>query len=264
MHRVLSTLAVTLTLVVAPLAGEPVSRDDIEAFMKSAKVVRQQDLSKGVTRPLRLTLSDGTYQHDAVFQAVDERTHFFKPDRGQPEVNFVDSWRYNVGAYRLAALLGLQDMMPVTIEYRYRGKPGALSWWTHSLMDEGERLKKQVRPPDVLEWNRQMYKQRVFTELVHDVDRNLGNTLITPEWRLVMLDFTRGFRLWEKIRPAELTRCDRSLLAGLRALSAADFESATKEYLSAGERTAVMKRRDLIVAHFDKLIQEQGEEKVLY
>jgi hypothetical protein len=232
--------------------------------MKAAKVVRQRDLSKGVTRPLRLTLSDGTYQHDAVFQAVDERMQLFKPDRGAPEVNFVDSWRYNVAAYRLTGLLGIQDMMPVTVEYRHRGKVGALAWWVTALMDEGERLKKQVRPPDALAWNHQMYRQRVFTELVHDVDRNLGNVLITPEWRLVMLDFTRGFRLWEKIRPAELTRCDRSLLASLRALTMPALVAAVENYLTETERTAVMKRRDLIVAHFDRLIQEQGEDKVLY
>ena len=60
----------------------------------------------------------------------------------------MDSWRYNVGAYRLAGLLGLADMMPVTIEYRYRSKPGSLAWWMDSLMDEGERLKKKVQPPD--------------------------------------------------------------------------------------------------------------------
>jgi hypothetical protein len=264
MHRVLSTLAVALTLIVAPHAGEPVSRDDIEAFIKSARVIRQRDLSKGVTRPLRLTLSDGTYHHDAVFQAVDERSQLFKPDRGQPEINFVDSWRYNVAAYRLTALLGLQDMMPVTVEYRYRGRIGALSWWVTALMDEGERLKKQVRPPNALAWNHQMYRQRVFTELVHDVDRNLGNILITPEWHIVMIDFTRGFRLWEKIRPAELARCDRSLLASLRALTAPALEAAVQNYLTPSELSAVLKRRDLIVAHFDRLIQEQGEDKVLY
>jgi hypothetical protein len=195
---------------------------------------------------------------------VDEKMAVFRPDRGPTELNFVDSWRYNVAAYRLAEMLGLGRMMPVTIEYRYRGKVGALAWWMDSLMDEGERLKNKVQPPNPLAWNRDMYRQRVFTELVHDVDRNIGNTLVSPEWQVVMLDFTRGFRLWDKIRPAEIHQCDRNLLAKLEELTEEGLSAETKNYLSQSEIKAVIKRRDLIVAHFRELIKQKGEAAVLY
>ena len=42
-------------------------------FLKNAKVIRTRNTDKGVTAPKRLTLSDGTITHDAVFQAIDER-----------------------------------------------------------------------------------------------------------------------------------------------------------------------------------------------
>jgi len=35
---------------------------------------------------------------------------------------------------------------------------------------------------------------RVFSQLVYDTDRNLGNVLISEDWHLWMIDFTRAFR----------------------------------------------------------------------
>ena len=263
MRKCLSVLA--LVCVVTPVAGDtPVTREQIEAFMRTAKVVRQRDTPSGVTRPLRLTLSDGAFTHDAAFQPIDERKHFFQPDFGKAEMNFVDSWKYNVAAARLADLVGLAEMMPVTIEYRHRGKTGALAWWMDSLMNEGERLKKKIAPPDSTAWNNDMFRQRVFMELVRDVDRNLTNVLISPQWRLIMIDFTRAFRLAATIRPLELTRADRALLAKLEGLSIEAVATATKEYLTSAEVNAVMKRRDLILAHYRQLVQKLGEARVLY
>lgn len=261
-----SRLIVLALLVVVPagVAQELLTPERIEHFLRTARVVRARGLDKGVTRPVRLTLSDGTLTHDAVFQAVDERRSVFQPARGRPEVNFVDSWRYNIAAYRLATVLGLGDMIPVTVEYRWNRKQGALSWWMDSLMDESVRLKKGVKPPDQTAWNQDMHRLRVFTELVHDTDRNLGNVLISPEWRVLMIDFTRAFRLWNEIRPDELLQCDRRLLAALERLTLDEVTRATEDYLTNPEAEAVLRRRDLIVAHFRRLIAERGEGQVLY
>ena len=252
-------------LAAAPVAGDtPRTREEIEAFMRAAKVTAVRDSSKGVTRPLRLTLSDGTFSHDASFQAIEERKPFMQGADGRAEVNFVDSWRYNLAAYRLADLIGLAGMMPYTIEYRYRNRTGSLTWWMDSLMDEGERLKKKVQPPNPALWNEDMLRMRVFMELVHDTDRNLGNVLISPEWRVIMIDFTRAFRVWPTIRGNELPRIDRALLAKLEALTEDSVTLAAKDYLPKGEIEAVMKRRDLIVEHFRARVKQLGEARVLY
>ena len=240
-------------------ADTPQTRSEIEAFMRSARVAAVRESSKGVTRPLRLTLSDGTFTHDASFQGVEERKARMEGANGLTEFNFVDSWRYNLAAYRLADRLGLADMMPITIEYRYRNKIGLLTWWMDSLMDEGERLAKKLQPPDPALWNEDMLRMRVFMELVHDTDRNLGNVLVSPTWRVIMLDFTRAFRLWPTIRPNELPRIDRALLAELETLTGPDLAASTKDYLSRSEVEAVMKRRDLIVEHFRARVKQLGE-----
>ena len=259
------TIALCLLIVdFAPVAAELRTRQDIETFMRAAKVVRSKELSTGITRPLRLTLTDGTTTHDAVFQAIDEKKTVFVPQRGATEINFVDSWRYNVAAYRLSTVIGLDWMMPVTIEYRYRGKHGALAWFMESVTDERRRLKEKVRPPDIQAWNQDMYRMRVFSALVRDTDRNLGNVLVSPAWRVIMVDFTRAFRLHPVIDTKEINQCERQLLERLEALTPASLKDAVGEYLTDGEAEALMKRRDLIVAHVRALIAQRGEDRVLY
>jgi hypothetical protein len=79
-----------------------------------------------------------------------------------------------------------------------------------------------------------------------------------------MIDFTRAFRLAATIRPKELTRGDRALLAKMAALTTEQVTAATKDYLSKYEIESVMKRRDLIVAHYKQLVTTTGEARVLF
>jgi hypothetical protein len=45
-------------------------------------------------------------------------------------------------------------------------------------MDEVDRHKQNLTPPDPDAWNHQMYRVRVFDQLVYDNDPNLTNVLI--------------------------------------------------------------------------------------
>ena len=258
------------TVVPAPSTyGTELSVAQIRAFLKDAKVVRTRGTPKGVTAPKRLTLSDGTIEHDAVFQAIDDRKlveHLGGGGRQQTtELNFVDSYKYNIAAYELAALLGLDHMMPVYVERRWNGQLGSISWFVPTLMDESERLKKKIQPPNSTEWNNQMYRMRVFSALLRDTDRNLTNVLITHQWKVMMIDFTRAFRLQpELLHLKDLQKIDRQLFAKLESVSAAEIKAAVKDFLTKGELEAVMKRRELLVAHFKKQIADFGEAKVLY
>lgn len=254
---------------VAPTPAPELTVEQKKAFLESARVVRSRQTAKGVTAPRRVTLSNGTLTHDAVFQAVDERRSVATLSGGgrvaQTEMNFVDSYRYNLAAYAVAGLLGLDHMMPVHVERRWSGAIGSMSWWVATMMDERERLEKKVQPPNPTEWNHQIYRMRVFTALVRDTDRNLGNVLITPEWKVMMIDFTRGFRLQpELMHKGDLGRLDRALLPRLEALTKDGVKHAVGDWLTGMELDAMLKRRDLLVAHFKDLIATLGEDKVLY
>jgi hypothetical protein len=260
-------LAYAQTTTPAPSAE--LSTDQIRVFLKDAKVIRTRTTSKGVTAPKRLTLSDGNIEHDAVFQAIDERKMVMTLGGGgrqsTTELNFVDSYKYNIAAYEVARLLGLDYMMPVYVERKWGGQTGSISWFVPTLMDESERLKKKIQPPNPTDWNQQMYRMRAFSSLVRDTDRNLTNVLVTHQWKVMMIDFSRAFRLQpELLHEKDLAKIDRSLLAKMESLTQESVKDVTKEYLTSAELDAMMKRRDLLVAHFKKLIADLGEEKVLY
>ena len=138
-------------------------------FLLTAKVIRSRPIGRGVTSPWRLTLSDGTLSHDAAFQSIDEVY----------ELNFRDSYHFNIAVYELAQLLSLTDMIPVTVERKWDGKSGALSWWIAFKWHESDRVQQKLRAPDPQAWSRQVYKMRVFSQLVYDTDRTVDNLLIT-------------------------------------------------------------------------------------
>jgi hypothetical protein len=246
-------------------ADEPtLSKEQIKQFLMTAKVVGSKSASKGITGTSRLTLSDGTVTHDASFQGIDEHKPVKQLAMGT-ELNFVDSYKYNIAAYALAELIGMDDMLPVYVERKWKGQAGSLSWWLPVKMDEAERHKQKLTAPDADAWNNQMYKIRVFDQLVSDSDPNLTNVLIGENWQIWRIDFTRAFRANKDVKePKDLVRCDRQLLEKLKALDANALTEKTKNYLTKDQVKEVMARRDKIVAQFQKLIAEKGENEVLY
>ena len=243
----------------------PLSSDQMRQFLLSAEVIAAEQTSRGTTQPWRLTLSDGTLTHDAHFQSVD-RNEGPRRFGDRLERNFVDSYRYNIAAYRLSELVGLGGMMPVTVERTWEGKKGSLSWWLDDVMfNEQDRNETRTWPDDMARWSAQMARMLLFSELVQDTDRNQGNVVYTSDWTLHMIDFSRAFRLDGKLqRPNDLTRCDRSLFARLQALTRAEITATTEPYLTRQEVDAVLERRDRIVTHLTDLIEEKGEDRVLY
>jgi len=241
------------------------SKEQIKQFLTTAKVIKSQQSHKGITNPYRLTLTDGTITHDASFQPIDEHASMKQMASGRTEMNFVDSYKYNIAAYQLAEMLGLDDIVPVYVQRKWEGKTGSLSWWLPVKMDEGDRIKQKIPIPDPDSWNKQMYKVRVLDQLVYDTDPNLTNVLIGEDWKIYRIDFTRAFRTYKDLQSTkDLVQCDRQLLAKLKALDGDELATRTKGFLNKSEVQALMARRDKIVDHFQKLIAEKGENQVLY
>jgi len=263
-------LLAVLACVILPIAGRaadntPLTKEQVKQFLQTAEVIKSKPSSKGITHPWRLTLSNGTITHDASFQSIDEHKSEMKLASGKVEIDFVDSYKYNIAAYQLAELVGLDDMLPVYVERKWQGKTGSLSWWLPVKMDDVERVEKKIEPPDPDKWNNQMYRIRVFDELVYDTDPNLTNVLIGEDWSVWRVDFSRAFRKNKDLRaPKNLVKCDRQLLEKLKALKADELAGETKGYLTKDEVNAVMARRDKIVATFQSLIAEKGEKEILY
>jgi len=257
-------LCLTGRLMVLASDEPTLTKEQIKQFLLTAKVIDSRPAAKGITHTWRLTLSDGNLTHDAHFQPIDEHKPAMQLSAGT-ELNFVDSYKYNIAAYELAELIGMDDIVPVYVERKWKGNAGSMSWWLPWKMDEAERHKQKLTAPDPVAWNNQMYKIRVLDQLVSDSDPNLTNVLIGEDWKIWRVDFSRAFRLNKEPKsPDDLVRCDRQLFEKLKALDANVLTEKTKRYLTKDEVKAVMSRRDKIVAQFQQMIAEKGENEVLY
>lgn len=259
-------VALCLAAFAAPAQEPNLSPQEKAQFLLKAKVIGSRPIPVGITHPWRLTLTDGKITHDAHFQSIDEYRQSREFEDGRVELNFRDTYHFNIAAYELAKLLGLDSMVPVTVARKWSGNSGALAWWVPNVkMDDRERMQKKVEPPDAAAWNDQKDRVIVFAQLIYDTDPNATNRLIDENWKLWMIDFTRAFRLRsDLLDPRTLKRCDRRLLEKLRQLDPTELAKKTKPHLNKSEVQAVIERRDKIVAHFEQLIKEKGESEVLY
>lgn len=245
--------------VPAQVAPDALTDAEIEAFLANAKIVRTEKTRKGITGSLRATLSDGRLTHDAQIQTIDESKREFRSAK-QTEFNFRDSWMFNVAAYKLDRILGLH-MVPVSVPRRWRHERAAFTWWVDDvLMDEGDRLKGRVPPTKPKEWNEQMQLVRIFDQLIYNTDRNMGNLLITKDWRVWAIDHTRAFRTHDTLKsPENVTRCDREVLERMKQLDKDTLKREVGPHLDDWQIRALLARRDRIVAKL-----EQGGEGALF
>jgi len=222
-----------------------------EKFLANAKIVKTKSESRGITGTIRATLSDGTLTHDASIQTIDEFKPRFEGMSGT-EINFKDTYKFNIAAYRLAVMLGI-PMVPPSIFRKYNGTSAAFTWWVDDvLMDELERTKRHIDPPDQQDWNDQMYVVRVFDQLIYNTDRNLGNLLIDKQWRIWMIDHSRAFRMQDSLKEEKnLVKCERTLLEKMKALNEKQCKKEFKDLVNPMEIKGLLKRRDKIVAFFE-------------
>jgi len=237
--------AVAASLAVGAQREPQLTVEQQKEFLLNAKVIKSDPAQRLATGCERITLSDGRITHYARFQ--------------------VYSYPYNLAAYELAQLVGLGDMVPVTVERKLLGQTGALEWFLPIQMIETERIRKKIQPPDASAWNVQMGNVRVFAYLVSDINRHPDNLLIRKDWKLCMIDFSRAFRPYRELdNLRDLVKCSRALFDNLRKLDEAEVTTRTKKYLNSFEIQGVLARRDKIVAHLEKLIAEKGEAQVIH
>jgi len=252
----------------APGAVRPVlTAAEMERFLLNADIKATIKVSKGVTKARQVRMSDGQLTHDAQVQDVDISMPFFQVDPKHSEVNFKDSYRYNIAAYRLSLLLGL-DNVPMSVERVVDHKPSAVTWWLDDVkMEEGDRKKLKTQPygPNPVRTLGYLSIMRVFDELIQNRDRNLGNMMWSSDWKLWMIDHTRAFRLGKDLlSPKTVERCERSFFAKMKELNAPQVTEVMGKTLTKDEIAALIARRDALVKLIEGRIAEFGEDKILF
>ncbi len=247
--------------------GEPLpfrTDEEILEFLKTAELQDTEKIPVGVTAPRKALLEKGGSQAHATFKDIDITEKRVRLSDGTRVPELRDYYLYETAAYQLSLLLGL-DNVPPTVTRKLGRNEGSLQMWVEEAMTEGERREQGLRAPDVISWMQQVQTMYVFDDLIGNIDRNMGDIVIDSDWKLWMIDHSRSFGTW--FNPAhldEILYCERGFWEKLQTLDEAQIRERLGNDLTGPEISAMLERRDTIVARIQELIDQRTEEVVLY
>ncbi len=277
-----AALAVSAALAAgaAPLTAqfrpeEIAQREMWENFMRTAEIIKFEPVGEGVTHPWKLTLRRGDVEHKAVWKNIDIL-----------DGEIPDRWRFEIAAYRLDKLLGL-NMIPPVVEREFRGKPGDLSLWADNKFSLLKKEEENIPTPESASAQvaAMKYLTRAWDCLIANDDRTQQNILYTEDWRTILFDHSRAFRSdkdhRERLiygsngiktmddgrggrRPVLFRRLPRAFVEKIRSLEKAAVQAAVGPYLTEAEIDALMARKPILLAEIDDMIKQEGEKAVLY
>jgi hypothetical protein len=246
--------------------AEIAQRKELEEFLKTARIIGFEEIGEGVTKSIRLFLKNGEAEGSGVWK----NPHGY-------QAGYLEGWMYEIAAYKMDKLLGL-NMIPPTVERRFKGKRGSLQLWVdheHSLLTIMEQ-KIKIPPSEYDHFNKTKYLTRAFDSLIANEDRTQQNIRFTKDWRRILIDHSRSFRSSSKFtekllfgknaeeRPKPFHQLPRVFVDKIKALDFETIKNAVSHYLNDKEIKAILMRKKLLLAEIEELIKEKGEDKVLY
>ena len=224
---------------------------EFEEFLRTAEIDRTTTVSTGVLGIKRAYFKPGGLAGSAALRSI-------RPGRYD---GFWESYKGDLAAYKLDRLLEL-DMVPPTVERRYNGDMVSLQLWVQDTKMLSEVQKQNLRPTDPDPYSFQLRRQKVFQNLVGNIDPNQGNILFDPAWNVILIDFSRAFTNTQTLT-FEATSIDRLFLDRIKALNRDMLRHEIGDLVvESGAVDALLARRDLIVKAFDRVAKLKGPSQV--
>jgi hypothetical protein len=253
------------------LPGEIAQRPAHEEFLRTAEIVRFEEIGEGVTKPYKLYL-----RKDGV-----ELKAAWKNPQGL-QLGFLEGWQYEIAAYRLDKLIGL-NMVPPAVEREFQDRPGALVLWAQNKYSLLKIMEQGIRIPDGAQDHTEKMKwlTRAWDSLIANEDRTQQNILYTEDWRVILFDHSRAFRSEGEFakrlmfgrdgiqkaangNPYLFRRVPRWFVERIKTLTYDEIRGAVGTTLTDKEIKAILVRRDLLLMEIARMVQEQGREAVLW
>ena len=233
--------------------------EEVLNFLRDAEVVEENEIGTGINRSLKVLLEKDGVRANGIFRETDKSD----PDIRVGGINyrlFRDSYLFEPAAYHLALQLGITSIPPV-VRREVDSRDGSVQIWIEETLDEES---KGFTPPDISAWIRQLRDMFLFDAFIYNPDRNGGNILVTPDYKLIMIDHTRGFQ--EKrdvLDPDHLNLVNSGTWERFQSLTDEEIRDAVRPYLTPQEMTQLVVRRKTIIEYVNGLIAQRGRDGVV-
>lgn len=227
-----------------------ISDDELAEFLRTARVIGSEAIPVGVTQPTRLTLEKDGIRLHAIFKTESTDIRRGRGPNKNRMLNVSDRWQYEIAAYRLDRMLGL-DMVPVAVERNINGQDGALIFWMDGLISLLEKNREKISADGWCPLQPQHDLMYVWDTLIYNDDRTLQNVTYTQnDWMLKLIDQSRSFRTYRNkppyVREREL-KMTREMADRLAALDAAQLSAELGAYINRDQIRALLRRRDSLI-----------------
>lgn len=238
------------------------SHERIVEFLRTADFESINDIELGVTNPRNVVLEQDGVRMRAALRDYDET---FRQQRfdGDFYPRLRDSFVFDVPAYELAKLLGLDNVPPVAFR-RIGAQRVTLQIWLEGGLMETTRVAEGTPPQSTQWYMRETQNMRVFDSIIGNVDRNTGNILTDENGDFWLIDHSRSFMRNDDTRYLDrITMCGRRLFERIKTLRKEELLSLMSPPLTESEIDWTLRRRDKVVAHIEELIVTRGDESIV-
>jgi hypothetical protein len=220
----------------------------IEEDLKTAEVVRLEDIGTGVTRPRRAYLKPGGIVESLTWKVLPPAYRN----------GYWESYKSEIAAYELDKLLGL-NMVPPAVEREIDGSLGAAIMWvspTTSVKQMGGKV-----PTDRI-GGEEIRRMQLFDDFIGNSDRNAGNILVDDANEVILIDHSRAF-VESRELPVKFVRVDADLWTAIQALTVDALRSRLGPLVGDRAVDAMIERRDRMRAAIDALVAKNGRARVI-
>jgi hypothetical protein len=233
----------------AAIQGPTESDRIIERFLLEGEILLDEEVGEGITNPHRLTLKHNAIVGRAIFKTHDEVNHEVT-FTSMAEIGFADRYVYEIAAYRLDRMLGL-NLVPVTVLRTVNGEEGSLQYWIEDAIHLQKAMDDGISTRDPARFVASKQAMQVLDALIFNIDRNPSNILITPgDDGFHLIDHSRAFRVTRKLPPWSNVFTEPlpvEITERLRLLDRDVLTEVLGSYLSPKQIKTMLKRRDLLI-----------------
>jgi len=233
-----------------------IDQEETEKYLKNASIVSiQKNLEMGRTNFWRVVLDKEEKELKAIFKHV---------NRPRPGL-LPDCYKYEIAAYSLNKMLGL-NIVPPVVEREINNQTGSLQILIENVMTERDREIRGIKPENPQEFKNRLDVIHVFEKLVHDQYKDTHDILIQLDnWKIWRVDFSEAFLPSSAtLNQSPVDRCSEDLYKNLLNIKNKRLEKELNPYLNKKEINALIERKDIIVKTIQNLIKKKGEKSVLF